>query len=322
MREGDQHLVEIVIGIPTFRRPRMLRALLRSLEGEVAGRNVLVIVADNECGTDAPQAVEEFARTMCAACCIAVQEHGLASVRNALVDAASKQAPQWRWLVMLDDDGEVLPGWLGPLLAAGIRFDAHVVAGPVLGPLPPGAGRLARNSVLAGRRRWPTGPVPMLNGAQNICISSGLADLMPPPWFGPEFGLSGGEDYDFFRRIKQVGGRLVWCDEAAVSEPPPPDALTTRGLLYRYASTGAYNALIDRHFDGLPAARRTALRGLAATLVRTAWCTVRWDRDGIARGVLDCAYNCGCIAGLVGVRTQRYARQAARANEIVDEGLS
>ena len=45
--------------------------------------------------------------------------------------------------------------------------------------------------------------------------------------FDPKFANTGGEDYDFFSRIKARGARFEWCDEAEVFEAVP---LSVNGL--------------------------------------------------------------------------------------------
>lgn len=300
--------IRVVVGIPTFRRPQTLRALLQTLLPELLGREVLVVVADNDCGTDAPTVVAAFVGQGLAAVCVPVPVRGLAAVRNTLVKEAVERAPEWEWLAMLDDDGLATKGWLSNLLGAGERFDAHLVGGPVEGQLPASAGLLARNSIFASRRRWATGPVTTLNTTQNLAIARKTLSLLGTSIFRSEYSLSGGEDYDLFRRVAQAGGRLVWCDEAVVQEPAPPERLGPRALLYRYASTGAYMALIDRSYDGAAKTWAIALKGVLGALLDCGRSLLRGDANRRARAVLSLAHQCGRLAGLVGLRSNRYAK--------------
>lgn len=298
--------IDIVIGIPTFRRPELLQALLDSLVPELQGRRVKVIVADNDCGSDAPRVVAGFGERWPDSACIPVSARGVAQVRNALVAHALQTAPDWRWLVMMDDDGLVTPGWLGHLLATGEQYGSHLVGGPVDGVLPAGASVFAQNSIFAARRRWPTGLVPTLNTTQNLAISRTVEQLFQPPFFRNEYGASGGEDYDFFRRVAQAGGRIAWCDEAVVLEPAPADRLTTRSLLHRYATTGGYMVAIDSHYDGRGTTAMRAFKGVAGAVVRMALAALTLKKVKVAREVLTLAHYGGRVAGLMGMRTSRY----------------
>jgi glycosyltransferase involved in cell wall biosynthesis len=292
----------IVIGIPTFRRPDQLDALLASLAPDRARTGAAVIVADNACEAAVLAVAERHAAHY-----RPVPERGLAAVRNALVSETNWIAPDWRWLVMLDDDGRVASHWLQPLVACGEACRADLVGGPVEGELPADAGRLARNSILAGRKRGATGPVTELFGTQNLLISRGLLARVGTPLFRTAYDRSGGEDYDLFRRATAAGARMAWCAEAVVVEPTPPEQLRAPRVLARYWSTGLYTARIDRGFDGAVRTWCVALKGLAGSVCRGSVATLSGDRDAAARAALMLAHFGGRVAGLLGVESRRYA---------------
>lgn len=312
---GEINSAGLVIGIPTFRRPGLLRALLESLLPELSGWNACVVVADNDCGDDAPTVVEAFRARWPNSRCIPVSARGVAQVRNALVAEAHRAQPDWRWLVMLDDDGLATPGWLALLLAAGERYQADLVGGPVEGMLPAGSGWLARNSVFASRKRWRTGPVPLLNTTQNLAIARKALSIAPEPLFRNEYGASGGEDYDLFRRVGTAGGRIVWCDEAVVLEPAPAERLTVRSLLHRYFTTGIYMVGIDRTYDGAAKVWLRALKGLLGAFLHAGVAAVTGRRDACARAVLSVAHDAGRLAGLLGMTSARYVAPVKPAGE-------
>lgn len=303
----------IVIGIPTYKRPELLAALLDSLLPELQGIGAHIVVADNDCGSDAPRVCDAFRARWPQIVCIPVAARGVAQVRNALVRQAGQESPDWRWLVMLDDDGTVTPGWLGHLLATGARFDSHLVGGPVEGVLPADSNILARNSIFASRRRWPTGLVESLNTTQNLAIARSTLALLPEPLFRNEYGASGGEDYDLFRRVATAGGRIAWCDEAVVMEPAPADRLTARSLLHRYASTGIYMVAIDRSYDGSRRVWLLAVKGLLASCLRTVGAGLTLRKDKFAKSVLAVSHYTGRLAGLMGMKTARYVAPVKKA---------
>ena len=149
----------------------------------------------------------------------------------------------------------------------------------------------------------------MLNGAHNIAIARKTLELLGEPLFCADYAVSGGEDYELFRRVIRAGGRLAWCQEAAVVKTTAVERLTTSALLYRYASTGAYMAAIDRRYDGALGAWALALKGTLGASVRLAAATATVRRDPIARALLALSHYGGRIGGLLGVRTHRYALQ-------------
>lgn len=299
---------DVVVGIPTFRRPRQLTELLASLRPELTDRVALVLVADNDCDPGTPDVVAGALGGCVAHRVIDVPEPGISQVRNALIDTTYGVVPGWQWLVMLDDDGVVLPGWSQALLRGAERFDADVAGGPVLGDLPPGSSILARNSIFGSRPRFPTGPVGCLNGAQNIAVRRRLADRLDPPWFRPDLGRTGGEDYAFFRRVTAAGGRLVWCDDALVREPTPADRLGVAALLRRVFRSNVVNGGIDAGYAGqarlapyLLAQGRYLTRELAAAVVRR-------DPDRLTRMGIATVSTAGRAIGMAkGARDRRSA---------------
>jgi glycosyltransferase involved in cell wall biosynthesis len=315
MELNDVSRFELVICIPTFRRPVLLRELLDSLLPELKEHPAMVIVADNDCGTDAPAVVESFRALWPSIRCIPVAARGVAQVRNALIAQAHVDTPNWQWMLMLDDDGLATPGWLGNLLATGDKYQAHLVGGPVQGVLPPGSSWLARNSTFAARGRWPTGLVPTLNTTQNLGISRRLLELLPEPLFRNEYGASGGEDYDLFRRVARASGRIVWCDEAVVMEPAPADRLTVRSLLHRYASTGMYMVAIDRSYDGGLQVWLNALKGLLMSALAALLAALTFRLDACARSVLKVSHYVGRLGGLLGATSARYVPAAKNPGE-------
>ena len=304
---------DIVIGIPTYRRPEQLTNLLETLVPEVVSCPAIIVVADNACSPATETIIAAFAFRIPSIVSIPVPERGLAAVRNALVNHATSACPKWRWLAMLDDDGLATPGWLSTIVACAERYGADLVGGPVQGVLPAHSNRLARNSIFAQRTRRNTGLVTTLNTTQNLLISRKLVDKLPGPLFNAAYGASGGEDYELFRRTAKNNGRIAWCDEAIVMEPTPAERLTPRRILLRYYSTGQYMARIDSSFDGWLNTGFHSAKGLAGALLRLIRdYLLRFDRDAGSRGVLAVSHYFGRIAGLVGSRSLRYAGTKGR----------
>ncbi|KTR07646.1 hypothetical protein NS365_03545 [Aureimonas ureilytica] len=303
-------MTDLVIGIPTFRRPALLTKLLESLRPEIAGRMVTVLVADNDCDPAIEALVAAFPREEGQRFVyVPVSERGLSPVRNSLVDAALREAPDWRRLIMLDDDGHVAEGWLATLLGCADAYEPHLLGGPVEGLLPSDAGLFARNSIYASRRGTRTGPTKLLRGAQNLLISRRLLDLVERPLFRNAYKSSGGEDYDFFRRVRAAGGEIVWCEEAVVYEPTPTPLLRTAKVLERYYTTGIYMAKIDQSYDGAGAAWRLAVKGSVGSLARLALSLPQLRKDPIAKNLLSVAHHAGRLVGMVGGNTSRYAKR-------------
>jgi glycosyltransferase involved in cell wall biosynthesis len=296
----------VVLVIPTFRRVALLEALITRLAPGLEGSGVEILIGDNDCAPNVADLVARFQAQGVAIHYLAVSDRGLSQVRNALVAETSRRWPAWRWIAMLDDDGIADGAWLRMLIACGERFEAHLVGGPVIGVLPEDASALARNSMFASRRRWATGLVDTLNTTQNLAMSRRCIDLLSSPLFNNRYGASGGEDYDLFRKTARAGGRIVWCDEAPVTEPAPPERLTRRGLLNRYYTTGLYMVSIDAAYDGWAKAVFVSAKGLVGSVLKFLIGLVSRNTDRKAKAVLFSALYIGRLAGAVGVQSRRY----------------
>ena len=292
-----ERAAQLVIGIPTFRRPEPLARLLDTLSAELAesetwrDRGVRVVVADN----DSDPATRDLVRAHLSdvpSTVVDVAIPGYSEVRNALVRAALA-TPATEWLVLLDDDGLVVSPWLDPLLASAERLGADIIAGAVRHEVPPGSSRLARNSLFNSAGRPSTGLVPMLVGAQNVAIRRSALDAMPGPWFDPALGRTGGEDYEFHSRARALGLRMGRCGEAEVVEPTEVGRLTTRALTRRVFQSNRIGAHIDTAYHGTTGALRTT--------ARHGWWTVRAVGAADVRREPDRLYEAALKAlGVVG----------------------
>jgi succinoglycan biosynthesis protein ExoM len=97
--------------------------------------------------------------------------------------------------------------------------------------------------VMAGRfferPRYPTGTKIDERDARtgNVLLRASTLKAMTGP-FDEAFGRTGGEDSVLFRDLIARYSRMVWCDEAPVSEEVPPDRATAAWLLRRSYRVG------------------------------------------------------------------------------------
>ena len=74
-------------------------------------------------------------------------------------------------------------------------------------------------------------------GAGNVLMKRRMV-THPHTRFDPSFGLTGGEDTEFFYRLFVSGRRLIWCDEAVVTEPVSETRLTLQWIRRRGFRSG------------------------------------------------------------------------------------
>lgn len=298
----------ICIGIPTYRRPAKLAALLTQVLAELPGSEATILVADNEVSPEVEALVGRIARESAIPIhYLPVAERGISQARNALVSGAFVHRPDFDWLVMYDDDAVLRPGALGTLVDCARRHGADLAGGPTIGTFPPGYRNIfVENSVLASRTRWATGPIQRLEITQNIVIAKSLFAKVAAPLFRAEFGLTGGEDYDLFRRAELAGARQVWCDEAVIDEPVVTDRLTTASIMRRAYGAGISIVMVDRHYDSVGSIAWGNFAGLAKSALSVLGLAITGRRDRAARATLGIVYYVGRIAGHAGLRSYLY----------------
>jgi glycosyltransferase involved in cell wall biosynthesis len=223
-------LPEIVVAIPTFKRPVALARLLAALEKLDTDDKVIVVVADNDAETHAGY---DLCRSLAAHYRwpldpVIAEDRGIAQVRNVLV-ARALTYPNAAFVAMIDDDEWPSPEWLRGLLTVQRDTGADIVEGSILFE---GGGQDGFDGVSDMRR--PTGPVAMLEGAGNILVTRKCLATMPAPWFDPAFAFTGGEDRDFFARVKAAGGRFAWADEG-LAYTKVPERRQSLAWLFRRA---------------------------------------------------------------------------------------
>jgi glycosyltransferase involved in cell wall biosynthesis len=231
---------EVTVAIPTFRRPHGLERLLYALAKLDTSASVSVLVADNDA-----ERHEGF--DLCAEMrsrnyrwpirSVVVAQRGIAQVRNALVENALGD-PAAQFVAMLDDDEWPEPQWLDALLAEQAKTNADIVQGSILFSFEHKPDAWAMSFDGMADIRHASGPVAMLQGAGNLLITRAALASLPAPWFDPAFALTGGEDRDFFMRLKTGGARFAWSDEAVASSFVPATRTSLKWALARAFSIG------------------------------------------------------------------------------------
>lgn len=219
----------IDICICTYHRPSIVETL-RAIAAQ-EGRTDLalrIIVADN--------AVEPDAR---AAVCAAGEAFGLDLVyvhaparnisiaRNACLSTATAD-----WIAFLDDDECPSPVWLTEAIAEARRGNWDAVLGPVQAVYPEAAPSWIRHGDFHSTRPvWVRGRIET-GYTSNSLVRRELIERAGLR-FRVEYGRTGGEDLDFFYRLRDAGGQIGFASKALIHEPVPVDRVNLGYLLRR-----------------------------------------------------------------------------------------
>lgn len=312
----EKPVPEMVVVIPTFRRPSSLDKLLASLAALETQRHIGIVVADND-------ALNHKGADLCARLSargyrwplksFVVADRGLAHVRNALVSAALSD-PQTRFVAMLDDDEWVEPHWLDALLDVQESAGADVVRGAVL------------RSYEAEPPKWALhweGIAPILSdsdddgpieGTGNVLVARRSVEALQPPYFDPQFGLTGGEDRDFFLRLYAGDNRFARAREAIVHEFVPAERLRLKWSLMRAYRTGNSDLRMALKYERSAVSIVRELSKILAALVSVPVLALVFSLTPSHRldGIQKLFRAAGKIGALFGHRYYEYAAQRYR----------
>ncbi|RUW59315.1 glycosyltransferase, partial [Mesorhizobium sp. M4B.F.Ca.ET.049.02.1.2] len=124
--------IEAVVTLPTFKRPEQVLATLASLKAQRTARRFAVIVMENEAeARDGAKAViPSFERGEMSGLVIVAHERGNCSAYNAGWQTAILHFPNFRHLLVIDDDEIADPDWLERMCRAAETLGADIVGGP------------------------------------------------------------------------------------------------------------------------------------------------------------------------------------------------
>ena len=232
MKEPQREIATIDVCIATYKRPAALSALLCALEKQdLTGIDLRVIVVDNDRHRSAEKAAYTFYQSRCFEFVYDVEpEQNIALARNRCLSHVESD-----YVAFIDDDEFPSENWLWSLLFCMLKYRCDIVFGPVFKLLPERAPLWAERCFKTARRE--TGQPLEFGGAGNVMMARHILDDETMR-FNPSFGLTGGEDTDFFYRQFLAGRSLVWCDDAVVTEPVPDTRLTLRWVWQRGFRSG------------------------------------------------------------------------------------
>lgn len=306
----DRHAPRVAVCVATYRRPEGLRALLKSLDALLfngTAPHVEIIVVDNS--PDAPaterlgtlDALSRWPLTY-----VIEPVRGIVAARNRALETVPAEVD---FIAFLDDDEVVDPGWLSALLATSNKFGATAVQGPVipdyeappkvwmedlgiyrLGPFEDGAPRssAATNNVLIDA---------------SFIRAQGLR-------FDPRFNITGGEDEEFFGRLKLKGGSIVASAEATVHDVIPAVRMTfswAARRAFRKGNTLGRIALLRAKGRTMRLAKGFAGIGVGAGSALLLW---PLSPTRAIAGALEFFRGAGTVAAFLNVRFPEYSAAA------------
>ncbi len=280
--------ISVIICAHTLDRWELLRSAVSSAVAERPDDVVVVIDHNHELLTKAlehlatpsgPARVRVIANS---------NQSGLSGARNTGI--ASTDATI---VAFIDDDAEVIPGWIGHLSAPFSDESVVAVGGRAMPARPdrfPAWWPHEYNWVVGCS--W-TGLPDALTEVRNVigcCMAFRRVALVETEGFDPALGrvgsnAAGCEETELCIRLRKSGARVLYEPRATVLHHVDDRRLTARYFVRRCWSEGRSKARISRRLGGasLGPERRFAIEALRRSVTTGARATVRLEWSGVAR---------------------------------------
>lgn len=166
-------------------------------------------------------------------------EQNIALARNKAVTNA-----KGNFIAFIDDDEFPDKNWLINLLKTLNQYQCSGVLGPVKPYFETAPPEWIIKGKICERESFPTGTIlkkPEETRTGNVLFNKATFSNQKNP-FNPKFGLTGGEDVDFFGRMMANGLTFIWCNEAFVYEIVTPERFKRSFHLKKALLRGKVNA--------------------------------------------------------------------------------
>jgi succinoglycan biosynthesis protein ExoM len=301
-----QTRARIAVCITTYKRRDLLCRLLEGMSAQTFHKipvpEIIVVVVDN----DVLRSAEQICREACLPWPLkyVVESHrGIAQARNRAI----REAGNVDFIAFIDDDEFPTPVWLDNLLSTQALFSADVVFGPVLPSFDANVPDWVKMGGFFDRGVGDSGDAPDECRSGNVLIRSGVfADVNA---FDERFGLTGGEDTQFFLRVRRAGYKIASSPEACVYEVVPVARATLKAMLRRAYQSGNSWVLCESSLDRRLSTRIVrAFKGCGWIVVgsMSACVSPLFGMSAVAKSLQNVCLGAGMLTALAGQSYQAY----------------
>ncbi|MBZ9656884.1 glycosyltransferase family 2 protein [Phyllobacterium lublinensis] len=303
--------IDVVVTLPTFKRPDHLLKTLASLRAQQTRRRFAIIVMENEAekreGADAARPLFESGE--CQGLLIIAHDRGNCNAYNAGWLTALQTFPNFSSLLVIDDDEIADSNWLENMCSTRERYGVDFVGGPQIPVFArPEHAVWSRHPVFSPHYAQ-TGPVPVLYSSGNLLVGRNVLEAMPFPFLDLTFNYMGGGDSDFINRSVVKGFSVAWCAEAPVFETIPARRVQADWIRARALRNGVISTLIEkRQRAGEPfGAARTIGKSLALLAVSPLRAAIKALQTGsLSIGIYQVYVGLGRVMAEFGYSNEQY----------------
>lgn len=264
----------------------------------------MVVVENDDSGSARSVCAEEAADSDTDILYETENNRGVAHARTRLVKVA---APLADVIVFTDDDAIPAPDWLGLLVEAHVSTGADLVRGRISAEYEVPPPEWATTGEFFERERQPTGTELEVASTGNLLVHTKVFEAVDPP-FPLAFNLSGGEDTYFTMAARAAGFKIIYCDEADVSEVYPQSRISKKWLVQRAFrqgnSFGRAEWLVSKS-KSLRVQRlaKGVVHGAAGSVTMGLHC---FSEVGRLKSLQRIARGCGMVSGSLGFGYDEY----------------
>ncbi len=242
---------KIIIAIPTYKRPEMLKKLLLSIKDCNIDKSIIgeirIIVVDNDIEKSAEDSVKNLLLESPEIQNVVYHnfsEKGLSKVRNEMLRKAFELNPDF--IVFIDDDEFVSKDWLNELVKTIIINNADIARGPAFVVMAEDTPDYI--SCWFDRENYP-------NNSELHTLTSGNLIMRRTSlqkfgiWFDNRFNTTGSEDSFFGIQLLKKGAKIFWAAKAIAYETIPEQRTNLDWLMkrnYRVAGTFTYILKVEK----------------------------------------------------------------------------
>lgn len=210
---------KVAIGIPTYQRPKSLLRLLDSINQLKFSAQFCVFVVDND--NHSQSAINLLAGRLAdyrfTLHTRAVAPANISVARNMLLQMVFEEH-DFSVIAMVDDDEIVDCDWLNQLVNCQLQSEADIVQGNTLPNFLVKVEPWMSQVPFFYRHQLMSSHDSMALSSCNILITKAIYQKMHGQLFDLQFGISGGEDTDFFHRAKALGAKFAYEGKALAYE--------------------------------------------------------------------------------------------------------
>lgn len=174
---------------------------------------------------------------------------GIVCMRNKALEAAGELEADY--LAFMDDDEVCSDDWIVQLYSGLKKHGAQVAQGTTLRLIPDDISEWLKRNRLLKLRKYTTGTIRSSASTRNVMFDYKYFEELGLK-FNMAFNLMGSSDSFFFKEAYEMGAKIVWIDEARVTEILPKSRMNFKWIAQRAFRAGhAHFERISQANDGM-----------------------------------------------------------------------